>query len=391
MMHDLRDLASLIAPEASEVFHDHFHRKARLHVKSADPERAISLWPWSSINSLIETNAHPPDRFQLIRANNTIAPMIYRKRGPSGPLRAGIVRNLLYQGSTILMSGVDEVVPAIGRLTAAIERELSCRAWTNAYLTFGAGSALKAHFDVHDVVILQVHGRKRWRSYGVSHLHPVKNDQFNPAEYEAADIVWDDILEPGDVLYLPRGEVHVAVLEGDNSVHLTIGLMPCRGLDFAKTMIEQATEDILFRQDIPPATNKHVIAKHESALKEALHGLIDRADLSRYLERDDYARSLRPMVNLGFTGPFQHNMIIEPGPRRRVRLHIETAGEIGISIGGEKFRLSAPARRVLDFLLRHGDCTFGGIVSAVEGELPEQAVHRAVAELVEQSLVGLCF
>jgi hypothetical protein len=374
----IHDLTSLMAPQTPDVFYDHSVRKTRFQVKSADRDRAVPLLPWSTINQLLEAEALPPGRVDFVRASNVISPKIYRKGRETGALRAGTAQNLLRQGSSVLVRGIDSLVPSIGRLTAAIERELSCKVWSNAYLSFGAGSALKAHYDPHDVVILQVHGRKRWSSYGVA-VPP----------HVAAQIIWEDILEPGDVLYLPQGEVHEAALESENSVHLTIGLSSYRGLDFAEAMIKQAVEDDLFRQDVPVAAGKSAIAEHEAALKKALHALIDRTELSSCLDGESRARPLRSFMNLGIAGPFQANTIVEPAVRRRISLDIEIAADVEVLIGGEKFLLSVPARRVLDFLIWHDESTFGAIVSALEPQLAEPLVQRAVAELAKQSLVGL--
>jgi hypothetical protein len=82
-------------------------------------------------------------------------------------------------------------------------------------------------------------------------------------------------------------------------------------------------------------------------------------------------------------------MLVELALRRRVALPIEDEGNVDIHIGGETFRLSAPARRVLDYLLRHHDCTFGEIVAGLQPQLAEAVVQGAVDELAKQSLVGI--
>jgi hypothetical protein len=375
-----------MAPESVEFFYDHYLRKARFHVKSADPDRAVPLLPWSTINRLIEGDVFSPKHFRLVRANNAVDPAMYRKRGDDGFLRAGVMQNLLRQGSSLILDVVDDLVPSIGRLTAALERELSSKVWGNAYLTFGTGNALAAHYDLHDVMILQVYGRKHWRCYGVPVAHPV--ERFDE-RWQAGDAAWEHTLEPGDILYLPRGEIHAATVERGHSVHLTIAFASSRGLDFAKATIKEAAKDALFRQDIPIAAGELAIKKREAALKKSLHALIDRADLSSYLASDNRARRLRPLMNLGMSGPYHADMIIEPAVRRRIPLDIEIEGDLDISIGEEKFRLSAAARRVLEFLLRHDESTFGAIVSALGPRLSGPSVQDAVQELAEQSLVGI--
>ena len=381
----IRDLATLLAPETPARFGDHFLRKVRFQVRSTDRARAASLLPWPEINRLIE--AYPPHRMQLVRSSNLVPPALYRKDAGEGPPRAAALQAMLRQGSTLVLNRIDGEVPSIGRLTAAIERELFCRVWANAYLSFGSGSALKAHYDLHNVLVLQVDGRKRWQSYGIPVPHPVALP--TASEQGPGESVWEDILEPGDVLYLPRGEVHAAALDGEDSVHITIGLKSYRGLDFTETIVRQAAENPLLRQDVPIAAGESAISEHEAALKRALHALIDRANLNDCIGRDNAARRLRSLVNLGVTSSLQFDTIVEPAVRRRIALDLQSTNEVEVSIGGEIFRLSVGARLVLDFLLHHGECEFATVIGALEPRLSEPLARDAVSELARHGLVGI--
>ena len=247
----IRDLASLLAPLPEQSFLEHFLEKKRLHVSSKEPERAVQLLPWATINHIIEWDMLPADRFKVMRAANRLPPLMFREQEGLQRLRAGPLQALLSQGASLVIDGIDEIVPQIGRLTDAMERRLAHNVGVNAYLSFGRGSAFKAHWDLHDVLVVQVHGSKRWRSYGTPIPFPdegiKKNKQDLPTE-----IVWEGLLEPGDLLYLPRGEVHEATLEGKNSVHLTIRIVPRRGSDFVRWVAKQASADELFRMDSDP-------------------------------------------------------------------------------------------------------------------------------------------
>jgi hypothetical protein len=238
------------------------------------------------------------------------------------------------------------------------------------------------------VIALQVHGRKSWQSFGIPVPHPIEQPSRSVADGRKAE--WEDTLGPGDVLYLPRGEIHVAELGDVNSVHLTIGLSPRRGLDFAETIVKQAAEDAIFRQDIPSAGGEAALAEYEAALKKSLHALVDRTRLSDFLDRDSSRRPLRPLANLGGGGdPFDANTLVIPAVRRRITLDVESEEAIDVTIARETFRLSAPARRVLDFLLTHNDSTLGAIVSALARHLSEPLAQDAVMELAKHGLVGV--
>src|SRR5438445_10327044 len=178
----IRDLASLLAPVQEEAFLDHFQNKLRLHVKAGQAGRATDLLPWTTMNQLIAADILPTDRLRIVRASMDLPPLMYHRSG-SHELRAGTLQTLLAQGVSIVINFVDDLVPQIGILADAVERRLGHQVGVNAYLSFGQGSALAAHADDHDVLVVQVHGRKRWRSYGSPFPLPVerrKSPKFAP-------------------------------------------------------------------------------------------------------------------------------------------------------------------------------------------------------------------
>jgi hypothetical protein len=54
----------------------------------------------------------------------------------------------------------------------------------------------------------------------------------------------DEVLEPGDCLYLPRGYLHAATALGDVSTHLTFGVHTWTRHALARTMLDRALLDL---------------------------------------------------------------------------------------------------------------------------------------------------
>ena len=79
-----------------------------------------------------------------------------------------------------------------------------------SYATDGGG--VGPHFDSYDVLLLQAHGRCRWRIGRQNGLDlgegipPAALAEFEPEE--------EFVLEPGDMLYLPR-YAHDGIAEGE--------------------------------------------------------------------------------------------------------------------------------------------------------------------------------
>ena len=110
----------------------------------------------------------------------------------------------------------------------------------NAYWTPANSQGFAPHWDDIDAFVLQIEGRKRWRLYptrDVSEKFPrFSSEEFSEEERKRLEEMKyvEVILEPGDVMYMPRGTIHEAfcITSEDNddgkkdeaSLHLTISV-----------------------------------------------------------------------------------------------------------------------------------------------------------------------
>ena len=383
----VRDLASLLAPVSEQSFLEHFLAKDRLHVKAAHPARAVPLFPWATINRLIQADALPADRLRVMRANIDLPAAMFRHKDGAQQLRAGALQALLPQGVSLVINGVSDIVPPVARLSDAIERRLGHRTWVNAYLSFGRGSALKAHWDEHDVLVLQVHGSKRWRSFGTPVPFPVA--KHNPGSKMGTTVVWEGLLEPGDVLYLPRGEVHEAAVEGAHSVHLTVGIQTLCGIDYLGWLADQIASEVAVRKDLTRLGGEAALHQHEIAFKERLRAHLDSTSVADFLAAEDQKRRPRALLNMGLGEEITAATMLVPALRRRIPLSTESDDVVTVTIGGEPYRLSGTARRVLDLLVQRDGALLGQLVAEFSATIGENALREAVADLAKQGLVGL--
>ncbi|MEG7364412.1 cupin domain-containing protein, partial [Pseudomonas citronellolis] len=125
-----------------------------------------------------------------------------------------------------------------------------------------------AHYDVHDVFILQVSGEKHWTVHPPVHEHPLPSQPWTQhREAIAARVddepVIDTVLSAGDALYLPRGWVHSARSQEATSIHLTVGVSALTSLDVVSAVIDTLAADVEFRKSLPmgiDATNRDEMA-----------------------------------------------------------------------------------------------------------------------------------
>ena len=149
----------------------------------------------------------------------------------------------------------------------------------NAYLTPAAAQGFAVHHDTHDVFVLQVSGRKRWRLYEPVVELPLKGRRWAAATDSAGDPVAELTLEAGDTLFIPRGWPHEAMTTDVDSLHLTVGLHPPTRLEALRDALDLcAAEDVELRRSLPA----------DGVLPP---GLLDR--VAGHLRPEDVARRAR--------------------------------------------------------------------------------------------------
>ena len=66
-------------------------------------------------------------------------------------------------GATLVLQGLHRLWPPLIDFAGALSAELAAPVGVNAYATPPANRGFATHYDTHDVFVLQVAGRKRWR------------------------------------------------------------------------------------------------------------------------------------------------------------------------------------------------------------------------------------
>src|SRR5262245_24837392 len=265
----LATLADVISPVSIPEFLEVFRARKRLHVAASDPTRAETLFSWQDINTLL--SEHALDESVTLVRDGVLVPRRFYTSNDGKRLNVRAFHDLLPQGVSIIVDFVHRFIPQIRQLAAAIEREMRIYTQVNAYLSFTKGGAFRPHRDIHDVLVLQVHGNKSWRIWNAERLHSIEMaDQFNTGLAPNQEIE----MAPGDVLFIPRGEPHCAAVSTKHSVHLSIGFVNRTGIDFLDYLRKEAAKDSILHMDLPIHSSDEQSDAHEAAVKRQLHHLI---------------------------------------------------------------------------------------------------------------------
>jgi bifunctional lysine-specific demethylase and histidyl-hydroxylase NO66 len=181
-------------------------------------------------------------------------------------------------GATLVLQGLHRTWPPLVEFAADLAAELGHPVQINAYITPPENRGFAPHYDVHDVFVLQVSGRKQWRIHEPVVLDPLPDqpwDQHRAAVAARAveRPMIDAVLEPGDALYLPRGYLHAADALGETSIHLTVGVHPVTRQRLVTELVARARDDPALRTSLPMGVDlgdPHVLAPHLAATVAAL-------------------------------------------------------------------------------------------------------------------------
>ncbi len=376
---------ALVQPLGQSAFVGrHLGRSAWRHV--ARTPRFAPLLTWERLNSLIRDQPDAGPRLRLVKAGLVLPESAWHRTASTlrGPLRRVDTERLLAQlrgGASIVWDAIDQVDEPLRLLRQAVERALGGFVFVNLYAGFGAVHGFPAHWDDHDVFVLQLAGRKRWRVHPPTRPWPLPNDAMStpPARY-----AHDWTLHAGSVLYLPRGWWHRVTPLGEPTLHLTIGLLRPNNLDLLRWLAEQCAGLDLVRQDVPALDTRAARTTHSRALRVALGRVVTADGIEAYARHVAASSTLEPRPSL--------QAVAAADPRRwnpQARVVLASAharldvrgGGCKLHVAGGVWQMPAPAREPMGVLAAGGSVGLAALVEAAGAD--------GVGELVSAGVLAL--
>ncbi|KAH8279532.1 hypothetical protein KR044_011911, partial [Drosophila immigrans] len=146
---------------------------------------------------------------------------------PDGRAMPPTVWGYYASGCSVRILNPSTYLVKLRSLCTQLQEYFHCLVGANAYLTPPNSQGFAPHYDDIEAFVLQIEGRKRWRLY----MPPLPSDVLarvssgNYKQQELGPPTLDVVLEPGDILYFPRGTVHQAVTEQQqHSLHITLSV-----------------------------------------------------------------------------------------------------------------------------------------------------------------------
>lgn len=250
-------LKSIIYPvKVKEFFGNYWEQKPML-IKRENSEYNKAWFSCKEFDSILRNHTL---EFTTNIDVTTYVDEVKQNHNTEGRAFAPLVWDFFQQGCSIRLLNPQTYSRNCWKFLSTLQELFGTCVGSNIYLTPAGTQGFAPHYDDIEAFVLQLEGKKRWRVY-----KPITKDQQLPKhssrnfeQNEIGEPIIDCVLEPGDLLYFPRGFIHQAEACNDvHSLHITVSCYQknCWG-DFLTKLLPGAIEiaqqeDIEFRKGLP--------------------------------------------------------------------------------------------------------------------------------------------
>jgi len=267
-------LTSLLRPIPMDTFLSAYWEKNFLLVQRGDTGYYEGLLTNQNLEDFISFSDARYPAIMLAKEGIFYPPQAYCEDVKMGQVTFSGVLNLKKlsaeygKGATIALTSLDRSWRPLGDLCVRLEAQLDHGVKTNVYITAGQTAGFPAHNDTHDILLLQIAGKKLWRVYEPTIKLPDVSQSCEPKSFRPGPRLAEIELQAGDLLYLPRGYGHAATTSRSHSAHVTIGIHVYTWAGVLKELDPSCVRLEEFRKSLPPGFASRVELR--TAMKEQL-------------------------------------------------------------------------------------------------------------------------
>jgi len=389
----------IMAPIGAETFMAEYEGKKPLHLKgAADKFAKVMSWPllndllgqasiWSAQSLLLVLDKEP------VPAQKYCASAAGRDGGQVLRPDPAEVQRYLQKGATLVANDIDNLSDGLTAFSRSVEQALGGKVQGNLYCSSKRRQGFAAHFDTHDVYAVHVEGTKTWHIYEGVAEDPIAHPMFKTLgrdhhEKAKGKLLMDVKMEPGDLLYLPRGQYHDALADEGGAVHIAFGVTYPIGMDVMSMLFEKVLAKPIFRANLPrPATGDlgGRLAKLADEIGDSLRDPETMAAVAGFQQGFSYPRHDYDMPAL-----------LNSSPDRPYRVHgkdirlIEQGGRHGLVKAGTRNAVEVPSEvsDIVGWVLKRQQFARADIAGAFPARLPAE-LDKLLTDLENMKLIEI--
>lgn len=284
-------LSQIIAPLDTNDFLRNYWTRKLLHL-AGPPNKFDHLFSWEALNRGLESKHFDSEQLRLAQGGKYLDEKRYLR---DGRVHATKLIAELSNGATLIYNSCAGLFPHIRDFRDHLEQIFHVRPSVNLYAGWRSDNGFDVHWDDHETIILQVSGRKRWKVWNPTRLHPFRPDAVPAIALPTEAPIWDGILETGSLFAIPRGWWHVAYPMNEPTVHLTIGVPTLHGIGMLHWLAESMKTSEASRMAVPLFASAEERRQWLSQVFADLTAQWDEGMPDRYIEHVDSLRVSSPI------------------------------------------------------------------------------------------------
>ncbi|CAO2586855.1 Ribosomal oxygenase 1 [Lemmus lemmus] len=261
----------LLAPLPPDHFYRRLWEREAVLVRRQDPSYYGGLFSTADLDSMLRhEDVHFGQHLDAARYVDGRRETL----NPPGRALPAAAWSLYQAGCSLRLLCPQAFSPTVWQFLAVLQEQFGSMAGSNVYLTPPNSQGFAPHYDDIEAFVLQLEGRKLWRIYRPrdpsEELALTSSPNFS--QEDLGEPVLQTVLEPGDLLYFPRGFIHQAECQdGVHSLHLTLSTFQRNTWgDFLEAVLPLAVqaaieENVEFRRGLPRDFMDYMGAQHSDS------------------------------------------------------------------------------------------------------------------------------
>jgi len=246
----------MISPISVEDFYKNNWERKPMHLKRDEGDYYKSIFSTKAFEKLIREQ-------RVLYGKNLNVTSFDGKRedhDPEGRVYPAVMWDYYNNGCSLRLLNPQTFHSRVWKLCATLQDHFQCMVGANVYLTPPGTQGFAPHWDDVDTFLLQLEGKKHWKVHEtrVEEEKLARHSSDNLEPDDAGKVMMEFDMEPGHMLYMPRGTIHQGnCLPDQHSLHITISCYQLNSwTDFLQKLLPEALnvaaqEDIEFRQGLP--------------------------------------------------------------------------------------------------------------------------------------------